>query len=42
MKGDVARYPHHHPRFTLDEDVLPIGVQMMVGVALAYLAARPG
>lgn len=42
MKGDVARYPHHHPRFTLDEDVLPIGVQMMVGVALAYLEAQPG
>lgn len=40
MNGEMARYPHHHPRFTIDEAVLPIGVQMMVGVALAYLEAE--
>ncbi|MBO1626978.1 M20 family metallopeptidase [Bacillus arachidis] len=27
-KGIV--YPHHHPRFTIDEDALPIGVEVFV------------
>ena len=26
-------YPHHHPRFTIDEDALVAGVQMMVAAA---------
>ncbi len=31
-KGIV--YPHHHPRFTIDEDALEIGVQMFVAATL--------
>ena len=30
-------YPHHHPRFDIDEDALPIGVKMHVGAALKLM-----
>lgn len=30
-------YPHHHPRFNIDEASLPLGVEMHVRTALAYL-----
>jgi len=29
-------FPHHHPRFNIDEDVLPVGVEMHVQGALAF------
>jgi amidohydrolase len=32
-----ACYPHHHPRFNIDEDVLATGVEMHVRTALQYL-----
>lgn len=35
-KGIV--YPHHHPRFTIDEDALEIGVKMFVHAAFKLLA----
>ena len=31
-------FPHHHPRFDLDEDVLPLGVELHLRVAAAFLA----
>lgn len=31
-------YPHHHPRFTIDEDALEIGVRLFVHAALKLLA----
>jgi amidohydrolase len=31
-------YPHHHPRFNLDEEMLSVGVEMHVKTTLAYLA----
>lgn len=34
-----ARYPHHHPKFNIDEDVLPQGVALYAQFALASLAA---
>lgn len=34
-KGIV--YPHHHPRFTIDEDALEIGVKMFVHAAFKLL-----
>lgn len=34
-KGIV--YPHHHPKFTVDEDSLPIGVEAFVGIVLRAL-----
>jgi metal-dependent amidase/aminoacylase/carboxypeptidase family protein len=30
-KGIV--YPHHHPKFTIDEDALEVGVKMFVNAA---------
>lgn len=30
-------YPQHHPRFELDEDVLPLGTALHMAVALEYL-----
>ncbi|NNU92491.1 amidohydrolase [Geobacillus sp. NFOSA3] len=38
-KGIV--YPHHHPRFTIDEDALEIGVRLFVHAALKLLAEAP-
>jgi len=35
-KGIV--YPHHHPKFDIDEDVLPSGVELYVRVAMEYLS----
>jgi amidohydrolase len=32
-----AKYPHHHPRFNVDEDALPIGVEVLARAALEYL-----
>ncbi len=33
----VENYPHHHPRFDIDEDVLQVGVELHVRTALEYL-----
>lgn len=30
-------YPHHHPQFDIDEDSLPVGVEMHVRTALKFL-----
>ncbi|MCK8601438.1 M20 metallopeptidase family protein [Desulfoferrobacter suflitae] len=30
-------FPHHHPRFNIDEDVLKLGVEMHVRTAMHYL-----
>ena len=32
-----ANYPHHHPRFDIDEDSLPIAVEVLARTALEYL-----
>ncbi|CAM4347637.1 N-acyl-L-amino acid amidohydrolase [Bacillus manliponensis] len=34
-KGIV--YPHHHPRFTIDEDALPIGVELFVAAVQNFM-----
>lgn len=33
---DAVNHPHHHPRFDIDERVLPVGVEMHVRAALQY------
>jgi amidohydrolase len=38
--GGPDRYPHHHPRFTIDEQALPVAQDIFVRTALDYL--RPG
>lgn len=35
-----SNYPHHNPRFTIDEETLPIGVRFLVGSALRFFSAR--
>jgi amidohydrolase len=40
--GNAAKgacFPHHHSRFQIDEDALPIGVEMHVRTALEYLGS---
>jgi amidohydrolase len=37
-----ASFPHHNPRFVIDEDVLRLGVEIQVRTALQYFASRPG
>jgi amidohydrolase len=36
-KKKQTDYPHHHPRFNFDEEVLPMGVEMHIRTALSYL-----
>jgi len=36
-KEKETDYPHHHPRFNIDEDALSTGVEMHVRTALSYL-----
>lgn len=36
-KGEA--YPHHHPRFNVDEDALPVGVEVLARAALRFLEA---
>jgi len=35
--GKGAKYPHHHPHFNIDEDALPIGVEVLTRAALDFL-----
>jgi amidohydrolase len=32
-----AAYPHHHPHFNIDEDALPVGVEVLTRAALEFL-----
>jgi amidohydrolase len=32
-----AAYPLHHPKFRIDEDAIPIGIETLIGTALAFL-----
>lgn len=32
-----THYQHHHPRFNIDEEALPIGVEILARAALDYL-----
>src|SRR5690606_9146621 len=32
-------WPHHHPRFDIDEDVLPLGVEILIRAAWQLLGA---
>ncbi|MFC7364124.1 MULTISPECIES: amidohydrolase [Bhargavaea] len=33
-------YPHHHPKFEIDEESLDIGVRIFVGAALAFMEEK--
>ncbi|GHO93992.1 peptidase M20 [Reticulibacter mediterranei] len=34
-----AEYPHHHPRFNIDEEALPVGVEVLTRATLDYLGS---
>ena len=36
-KEKGAYYPHHHPHFNIDEDALPVGVEVLTRAALDFL-----
>ena len=36
-KEKGGAYPHHHPRFTIDEGALPVGVEVLTRAALEFL-----
>ena len=35
-----ATYPHHHPRFNIDEDAMPIAVEVLARAAMNFLKSR--
>lgn len=37
--GGEEAFPHHHPRFTVDEGALPVGIEMLTRTALRILGA---
>lgn len=36
MGGEKSAYPHHHPKFDIDEDSLPIAIKLFVEIVKAY------
>lgn len=34
MKSEISQYPHHHPKFDIDEAALPAGIKLMIQFAL--------
>jgi len=39
--GDLAAFPHHHPRFMIDERALPVGIETLAGTVVRFLANGP-
>jgi metal-dependent amidase/aminoacylase/carboxypeptidase family protein len=37
--GREGAYPHHHPRFVIDETALPVLIETMTGAAMSFLTA---
>ncbi|MGE5703183.1 MAG: M20 metallopeptidase family protein [Clostridia bacterium] len=36
MNGEKSAYPHHHPRFDLDEDVFPLAISLWIDLVLQF------
>ncbi|WML44420.1 amidohydrolase [Neobacillus sp. PS3-40] len=34
MQSENSQYPHHHPKFDIDEDAIPAGIEFMIQLAL--------
>jgi len=34
MKSEISQYPHHHPKFDIDEAAIPSGIELMIQLAL--------
>jgi len=40
--GNADAFPHHHPRFTIDERALLVGIETWTRAALRFLAGGAG
>ena len=40
MGGEKSRYPHHHPRFDLDEEVFPDAIALFIEIIKNYQQGR--
>jgi hypothetical protein len=36
-ESEGAAYPLHHPKFRIDEDAIPIGIETLMWTALSFL-----
>ena len=36
MGGEKSAYPHHHPKFDIDEDALPNGIKLFIEIIKGY------
>lgn len=34
MQSEKSQYPHHHPKFDIDEEAIPAGIELMIQLAL--------
>lgn len=34
MQSEKSQYPHHHPKFDIDEDAIPAAIELMIQLAL--------
>ncbi|OIK08005.1 amidohydrolase, partial [Bacillus sp. MUM 13] len=34
MQSEKSQYPHHHPRFDIDEEAIPTAIELMIQIAL--------
>ncbi|SFC51937.1 amidohydrolase [Bacillus sp. OV322] len=34
MQSENSQYPHHHPRFDIDEEAIPTAIELMIQIAL--------
>lgn len=34
MQSEKSQYPHHHPKFDIDEDAIPFAIELMIQLAL--------
>jgi amidohydrolase len=34
MQSEKSQYPHHHPKFDIDEEAIPAAIELMIQLAL--------
>lgn len=40
IRNEEAAYSHHHPRFTIDETMLPVGSKLLAGIGIACAGGK--
>lgn len=36
MEGEKSPYPHHHPKFDIDEDAVPVAIDLFIQLVLNF------